>query len=94
MADPVTSLFLDFYAQTRMLLIEARKSAGITQIELAKILKRPQSFVAKYENGERRLDVAEYITIARILGSDPYAVLKRAESENCIVVNSDGDQKA
>ena len=78
----MTSLFLDFYTQTRLLLIEARKRAGITQVELAKILQRPQSFIAKYENGERRLDVAEYIFIARCLGSDPYVLLQRAENDH------------
>jgi transcriptional regulator with XRE-family HTH domain len=40
------------------LMIKARKTAGLTQHELAKRLHRPQSFVAKYEGGERRVDVA------------------------------------
>ena len=43
------------------LMIAARKQAGITQTQLAARLKRPQSFVAKYEGGERRLDVIEFI---------------------------------
>ncbi|WP_271597548.1 transcriptional regulator [Bradyrhizobium sp. CCBAU 45384] len=34
-------------------------------------LRKPQSFVAKYEGGERRLDVVEFITIAEALGADP-----------------------
>jgi ribosome-binding protein aMBF1 (putative translation factor) len=46
-------------------LLEARKQAGVTQTELAAQLHRPQSFVAKYEVRERRLDVAEYLMIAR-----------------------------
>ena len=60
----------------RELMIAARKRAGLTQQELAKRLKRPQSFVAKYEGGERRLDVVEFITIARAIGADPLRVLK------------------
>jgi hypothetical protein len=32
---------------------------------------RPQSFIAKYEGGERRIDVIEFIAIARALGADP-----------------------
>lgn len=52
------------------------KRAGLTQQELAKRLKRPQSFVAKYEGGERRLDVVEFITIARAIGADPLRILK------------------
>lgn len=75
----MTSLFPDLYSRVRLLLVETRKQAGVTQVELAKRLGRPQSFVAKYENGERRLDVAEYITIARELGADPNDLLMRAE---------------
>jgi hypothetical protein len=43
---------------------EARKSQGMTQAELATLLDRNQSFVAKYEGGERRLDVVEFIDVA------------------------------
>lgn len=60
----------------RELMIAARKRAGLTQQQLAKRLKRPQSFVAKYEGGERRLDVVEFITIARAIGADPLRILK------------------
>jgi transcriptional regulator with XRE-family HTH domain len=55
---------------------EARKEAGLTQQELAKRLKKPQSFVAKYEGGERRLDVLEFLTIARAIGAEPTRLLK------------------
>ena len=51
-------------------LVEARKAAGVTQQQLADKLGRPQSFVAKYENGERRLDVVEFVEIAKHLGTD------------------------
>jgi transcriptional regulator with XRE-family HTH domain len=60
-------------------LVEARKKAGITQTQLAVKLGRPQSFVAKYEGRERRLDVAEYMAIARALGADPFKMLRIAE---------------
>lgn len=55
---------------------EARDKAGLTQQKLADRLKRPQSFVAKYEGGERRIDVLEFITIARAMGADPARLLK------------------
>jgi transcriptional regulator with XRE-family HTH domain len=45
-----------------------RKKTGLTQTELARRLGRPQSFVSKYEIGERRLDVVELLTIANALG--------------------------
>lgn len=58
------------------LLIAARKKAGLTQQQLAALLKKPQSFVAKYELGERRIDVIEFVTLARLLGADPVKLLK------------------
>jgi transcriptional regulator with XRE-family HTH domain len=57
------------------LMIGARKAAGLTQHALALRLKKPQSFVAKYEGGERRLDVVEFIRIARALDTDPLKLL-------------------
>ncbi len=52
-------------------LIKARNDAGLTQQQVADKLGRPQSFVAKYEGGERRLDVVEFVEIAWVLGADP-----------------------
>jgi transcriptional regulator with XRE-family HTH domain len=40
-------------------LIQARREAGLTQTEVARALRRPQSFVSKCESGERRVDVIE-----------------------------------
>jgi transcriptional regulator with XRE-family HTH domain len=58
------------------LMIGARKTAGLTQHELAKRLHRPQSFVAKYEGGERRVDVVEFIEICKAIGAEPHKLLK------------------
>jgi transcriptional regulator with XRE-family HTH domain len=55
---------------------EAREAAGLTQDKLARRLKRPQSFVAKYEGGERRIDVVEFLSITRAIGADPLSILK------------------
>lgn len=52
-------------------LAEARRSRGLTQMELAAALGRPQSFVAKVERGERRLEVIEFLHLAKVLGVDP-----------------------
>lgn len=60
----------------------------MTQEALARRLKRPQSFVSKYESGERRLDVIEFMHIAEAIGvnaSDfvesisPWTVKKKAK---------------
>jgi transcriptional regulator with XRE-family HTH domain len=58
------------------LIIKARKSAGLTQHELGKRLHKPQSFIAKYEGGERRIDVVEFIEICKAIGADPNKLLK------------------
>jgi predicted transcriptional regulator len=64
------------HTKLRELLIAARQKAGLTQQEVADRLGRPQSFVAKYEGGERRLDVIEFVEIATSLGSDPVRLLR------------------
>lgn len=56
-------------------LVEARKAAGLSQGTLADRLDRHQQFVSRYETGERRLDVVEFIDIARALALDPAAVV-------------------
>jgi len=67
------------YERFRTALVDARKTAQLTQAELAKKLQRPQSFVSKYERGERRLDVVEFLDVARALKLDPAAVLANLE---------------
>lgn len=52
-------------------LAEVRKASGVTQQDLAKRLKKPQSFVSSYEAGQRRIDVLELLRIAGALGADP-----------------------
>ncbi|HWZ63603.1 MAG TPA: helix-turn-helix transcriptional regulator [Steroidobacteraceae bacterium] len=53
------------------ILVAARDKAGLTQRQLADRLRRPHSFVGRMEAGERRVDVVEFIEIARVLGADP-----------------------
>lgn len=60
-------------------LIAARKSAGLTQAELAVRLRCHQSFVARVESGERRIDVIELIVLARALRADASKLLTAAE---------------
>lgn len=49
------------------LLKSTRENGGLTQVALAKKLKRPQSYVSKYESGERRLDLIELRVICMAL---------------------------
>lgn len=69
------------YQRLCALLQELRLEAGLTQVEVAQRLDEPQSFVSKYENGERRLDVIELRHVAEALGSSLLAVVERLERE-------------
>jgi predicted transcriptional regulator len=61
------SLFSKRHDRLRELLIAARQRAGLRQVDVATLLDRPQSFVSKYEAGERQLDVIEFIDVVRAL---------------------------
>jgi transcriptional regulator with XRE-family HTH domain len=61
------------------LLVAAREEAGITQIELGKRLGVRQTVVSKFEMGERRSDVAEFVAVSRAIGADPHAIIRAAE---------------
>lgn len=63
------------YARLTQLLTDARLAAGLTQVELAARLRRPQSYVSKYEAGERRLDVIEFLEVADRIGCSPESIM-------------------
>ncbi|BDI20214.1 transcriptional regulator [Nostoc cf. commune SO-36] len=70
------SVFSEEYNRFRQLLIKARQAAKLTQAELSAKLELPQSYVSKYERGERRLDVIEFLQVAQILEIDPLAFIE------------------
>jgi len=54
-----------------MFLIKKREDAGMTQTELAEKLGEYQSWVARLESGQRRVDIIEFEHLAKILGFSP-----------------------
>jgi transcriptional regulator with XRE-family HTH domain len=74
------SIFRSDYRMIVEWLASKRQLAGITQEQLAEKLGKPQSFVSKYENCERRLDVMEFLEICKFLGTNPKEILSRLES--------------
>lgn len=64
-------------------LVAKRKSSGLTQGDVARKLKEHQSLVSRLESGSRRVDVVDFLTLAKIIGFDPCEALaeiaKRAE---------------
>ena len=63
----MASVYSEEYQLVINALKKARKEKGITQAQLAEALGKPQSFIAKVENGERRLDVVEFVHLARLV---------------------------
>ena len=59
---------------------EARTDAGLTQEEVAVRLGFPQSFVSKYETGERRLNLGELRDICEVLGVSLLDVVRKIET--------------
>lgn len=57
-------------------LIDQRKSQSMTQQQLANALRRPQSYVAKIETGERRIDAVEVVEWALVLNTDVEILLR------------------
>lgn len=63
----------------QQLLRKCREEAGLTQVELALKLNLPQSFISKYEIGERQLDVLELREVCKAMGIPLDTFIKRLE---------------
>ena len=74
------SIFTAEYAVLRDLLRELRTEKSLTQVQLSETLEMPQSFVSKYETGERRLDVIELREVCQSLGTTLTAFAKKLEA--------------
>ena len=59
-------IYTDKYKKFLVRLCQARKEKGLTQIDVAKTLGKHQSYVAKCENGERRVDIIELAEFAQL----------------------------
>jgi len=64
------------HKKLRELLKAQRKAAGLTQTAVAKRLGKPPSYVAKYELGDRRLDILEFLDVAGAIGFDPHTFIR------------------
>lgn len=70
-AHVVKSIYRDEYRVLVQKLVDARKAKGLTQTALSRELAKPQSYVSKYENCERRLDIVEFLDVMKILAINP-----------------------
>ncbi len=64
------------YQRLLELLIAARGDAGLSQVGLARRLGKPQSYVSKFESGERRLDVVELLDVTGSIGCSVLAIVE------------------
>ncbi len=69
------------YGLFRLLLRKIREEAGLSQMELSKKLKKPQTFVSKSEIGERRIDFIETLDFCRACGVSMPSFVKRLEEK-------------
>lgn len=74
------SVFSEPYGVLLRVLIDARRGAGLRQTDLAERLGKPQSFVSKVERGERRIDLVEFLIVARAIGTDELALVRAVAS--------------
>ncbi len=65
------------YEFLRSELKKARVEGGILQKDLAKTLRKPQSYISKVESGERSMDVIEFVDDCKGLGLEPSKWLKK-----------------
>lgn len=68
MSSEQKSVYKAEYRRFLKRLRQARTDAGLTQTQVAKALRRPQTFVSKAELGERRLDVLEVQEFGKVYG--------------------------
>lgn len=80
----VRSVHTTAYKRLRSLLTTTRLSAGLTQAALSAKLRKTQSFVSKYESGERRLDMIEFLEVCKALGADPIVIVESMRHETAI----------
>ena len=85
------SVHTDEYGIVLLRLVEARTFAGLTQSDLAARIGKPQSYVSKYERGERRLDVLELIRVCQVLNIDTSTIV--CEIEKTLTASSESEDE-
>lgn len=71
------SQFSEGYKAFIAVLIQARKEAGLTQIELGQRIGRKQTHISIIETGVRRVDLIEFCALAKAMGYDPKVLFAR-----------------
>jgi transcriptional regulator with XRE-family HTH domain len=70
------TIYQDRYARLVHALREIRKQNNVTQIQLAERLGKPQSYIAKVETLERKLDIVEFVDWCKAISADPTLLIR------------------
>jgi len=69
------------HARLRAVMKRERKNAGLRQSDIAKKTNRSQAYISKFENGDLRLDVIDFVLFCDVIGCNPHDVINEI-SEN------------
>lgn len=86
----VKTIYQERYFRLIHALIQARKNAGLTQAQVAEKLSKPQSYIAKIEGTDRKLDIMEFVTLCQAIGQAPSEFIKVLERKDEIINHSQG----
>ena len=72
----VKTIYQESYKAFIKELVLARKASGLTQMQVAEKLSKPQSYIAKVEGADRKLDVMEFVELCEVIHQDPSELIK------------------
>ena len=72
----VKTIYQESYQAFIKQLVLARKTSGLTQMQVAEKLSKPQSYIAKVEGADRKLDVMEFVELCEAIHQDPSELIK------------------
>lgn len=70
------TIYQEPYLRLVQALVQARKNAGLTQTQVAEKLAKPQSYIAKVEGADRKLDVMEFVELCEAIHQNPSELIK------------------
>ena len=70
------TIYQERYLKLMQALVQARKQAGLTQMQVAEKLDKPQSYIAKVEGADRKLDVMEFVELCEVINQDPCTLIQ------------------
>lgn len=73
-------IYSEEHTRLRKALHRERKKAGLKQADLAKRTNRSQAYISKFENGDLRLDVVDFLAFCEVIGCDPHTIIEEVRA--------------